>query len=414
MKRALGFCAGGIVALMLAVCGYWYWINISPQITIPTPVMPQPNGYDYFIRAGAAFVPDENGVDETTDVHFVEGKSYPIAAKEAWLKQNAKALQLLREGLKYPVCQPPVYSFTTDYFEYRKFRSLTRAFIVQSHARAERGNWSGAVQSALDGYHFGNEVVRGGPFVGGLVGIALKAIGLHELNTLLPHTDVTTAKLTAFRLEQMYHQRWPLEKTLQDEKWQNISGTLEIMQSASWRTNQFRNMNIPLVARLTWLTISKRKLINDWEASSNVLIANAKLPYIQQQPIPAFSNPMVNALLPVFKRSRWNWARCDTLTLETMTMYALHAYKLNNGKYPASLKVLLPSYLKSVPVDPYDGIEPLHYKLQGNQYLLWSIGPDGIDNHGTPIINRDKRESMRYRLLDPDSKGDVVAGINVP
>lgn len=55
--------------------------------------MPNPNGYDYFLRAAAAYVPDDKGVDEITDHREpMPGKikQYPLADKEAWLKQNAR------------------------------------------------------------------------------------------------------------------------------------------------------------------------------------------------------------------------------------------------------------------------------------------------------------------------------------
>jgi hypothetical protein len=97
-----------------------------------------------------------------------------------------------------------------------------------------------------------------------------------------------------------------------------------------------------------------------------------------------------------------------------MTMYALRAYQLEHGQYPENLKALAPMYLHQIPTDPFDGVAPLHYQLQGKKYLLWSIGPDGVDNHGTPIINNFSKyaASAKYQLLHPNSKGDVVAGIN--
>jgi hypothetical protein len=101
-------------------------------------------------------------------------------------------------------------------------------------------------------------------------------------------------------------------------------------------------------------------------------------------------------------------------------MYALRAYKMDNGHYPKNLKALMPTYLHKIPIDPWDGIAPPHYQLQENKYLLWSIGPDGVDNHGTPIINQYAGElpysmpnSERYEV-SRGSKGDVVAGINTP
>jgi hypothetical protein len=53
---------------------------------------------------------------------------------------------------------------------------------------------------------------------------------------------------------------------------------------------------------------------------------------------------------------------------------------------------LTPDFLKSVPVDPFDG-QPLHYRKKGTSFKLYSIGPDRKDDGG-------KREE--------DGKGDRV------
>jgi len=412
---------GYALVLCLVACGFWYWINITPQVKIPTPVMPSPNGYDYFVRAGAAFVSDDKGVDEVTDIEFVKGKKYPLAAKEAWLKKNAKAFQLLREGLKYPVLHPAVRSFSALFPEYAKFRGLSRALEIESHARGERGDWNGAVQSALVDYHFGNQVASGGPLIAGLVSVAIRAMSLRELGNLVPHTDTTTAKMAAFSMEKIYDQRYPSYKNWQEEKWLKIAATLELMKNpsqllhnSSWRMGIIRAFDISIFDYPQVLIISKRKLLYNMAKSMDAKIENAQRPYLKQQPLTTSGYPLADAMLPDDKRARWNWARSDTQSVEIMTMYALRAYKMEKGHYPANLKELVPEYLKKVPIDPFDGIAPLHYQLQGNKYLLWSIGPDGVDNHGTPIINFNKKGRARHLLLFPDSKGDVVAGINIP
>jgi hypothetical protein len=309
-----------------------------------------------------------------------------------------------------------VRSYYIDFPEYAQYRKLARALVAESHARAERGDWNGAVQSALEDYHFGNKIAFGGSSISGMVSVTLRAISLRELGNIISHTNAKTAKMTASRMEKIYEQRWPLYKTLQEEKWLNISGTLELMQSPSWRINMIRSFEIPVSDYVTAFTISKRQLIHDLTQSMDESIENAHQPYLKQQRIQASDDPLVDAILPVygFEGTRWNWARYDTLAVQVMTMYALHTYKMDNGHNPENLKTLVPEYLKKVPIDPFDGVEPLHYELRGNQYLLWSIGPDGVDNHGTPIINQNRQGNARYRLADPDDKGDVVAGINVP
>jgi hypothetical protein len=426
-NRWLARIGGGFIVLCLAAGGFWYWINIPPQIKIPTPVMPHPNGYDYFVRAGKAYVEDTKGVDESTDNSIInKGKKYPLAAKEAWLKKNAKAFQLLREGLKYPTLHPPVRSGKFD-LKYGQFRDLARALVVESHARAEHDNWNGAVQSALDDYHFGNQIARGGPLIAGLMSVAIRAISLRELGNLVSHTNAKTAKMAAARMEKFYEQKYHYFETLQVEKWMEQSEYLHVMSVPSWRINTVYNLNHPFlqafgldtddsssrIKNAQMLVISKCKLMNDLTKLMDALIENAHRPYIKQIPIDTSGNPLVDMMLPVYKRSRWNWARNDTFAVEIMTMYALRAYKLDHGRYPENLSALEPSYLSKIPSDPFDGMHSLHYQLQGNKYLLWSIGPDGADNHGKPIVNP-YRNGRRYSFTSPDSKGDVVAGINMP
>jgi hypothetical protein len=428
MKRILLWLGGGVIVLCLAAGGFWYWINIPPQIDIPNPVMPKPNGYDYFRRAAKAFVKDNKGVDKSTDNSIInKGKKYPLAAKEAWLKQNAKAFQLLREGFKYSAMHPPVRS-DSFMFRYEKFGDLARALAVESHARAERDNWNGAVQSALDDYHFGNQIARGGPLIAGLMSVAIRAISLRELGNLVSHTNGKTAKMAAARMEKFYEQKYHYFETLQAEKWMEQSEYLHVMSVPSWRINTVYNLNHPFlqafgldtddspsrIKNAQILVISKCKLMNDLTKLMDALIENAHRPYAKQEPVPVSGNPVVDTMLPVYKRSRWNWARNNTFAVEVMTIYALRAYKIDNGHYPKNLKALVPTYLHKIPIDPFDGIAPLRYQLQGDKFLLWSIGPDGVDNHGTPITNQDKSETARYSFLDPDSKGDVVAGINTP
>lgn len=382
--------------------------------------MPNPNGYDYFQRAGKAFVKDTKGVDEITDTSPPsKSKKYPLAAKEAWLKKNAKAFHLVREGLKYPALSSPSFSiFDMSFPEYAQYRGIARALAVESHARGERGDWNGAVQSALDDYHFGNQIACGKPVTGALVSIAINAISLQELESLASHSNATTAKMAAASMEKAYEYRYPFYKTLQQEKWLDISETFQIMSTPSWRIDLINSFQIPVIKNANMLLISNRKVISDMTTLMDALIENAQRPYLKMQVVPPSNDPIVELI--VFRGSKWLWARNNTYAVEIMTMYALRAYKMNNGHYPKNLQELMPKYLQKIPIDPWDGIAPLHYQLQGNKYLLWSIGPDGIDNHGTPIFDPNAGgtsssvpNSVRYEV-SRGSKGDVVAGINTP
>ena len=57
------------------------------------------------------------------------------------------------------------------------------------------------------------------------------------------------------------------------------------------------------------------------------------------------------------------------------------------GQPPRQLHQLVPEYLKAVPQDPFSG-QPLVYRLQGTNWLLYSVALDGVDNGGVGKTNR--------------------------
>ena len=50
-KKKLVWFGGSVLALLVVLGVAWRWLNVMPQVEIPSPQMPQPNGYDFFLRA---------------------------------------------------------------------------------------------------------------------------------------------------------------------------------------------------------------------------------------------------------------------------------------------------------------------------------------------------------------------------
>jgi hypothetical protein len=61
-------------------------------------------------------------------------------------------------------------------------------------------------------------------------------------------------------------------------------------------------------------------------------------------------------------------------------------YRIANGKYPPSLDVLSPQFISPLPHDLING-EPLHYKADGDQIMIYSLGWDGVDDQGAMLWN---------------------------
>ena len=79
-----------------------------------------------------------------------------------------------------------------------------------------------------------------------------------------------------------------------------------------------------------------------------------------------------------------NCMRYEVQREMTVTAIALKRYHLRFKKYPATLQELVPTYLSALPIDYMDG-KPLRYYLNSDgSFTLYSIGEDGVDDHGDP------------------------------
>jgi hypothetical protein len=77
-------------------------------------------------------------------------------------------------------------------------------------------------------------------------------------------------------------------------------------------------------------------------------------------------------------------AATDTTQKLAITAIAIRRYQLDHsGKFPATLEDLIPRYLFAMPRDIMDG-NPLRYKPEGETYLLYGVGFDGVDDGGKP------------------------------
>ena len=88
--------------------------------------------------------------------------------------------------------------------------------------------------------------------------------------------------------------------------------------------------------------------------------------------------------------------RAQTHCRIAVAVIALERYRLRHKKFPASLNELVPEFVSEVPIDYMDG-KPLRYRLDGDQFVLWSVGPNGKDDNGTP-----KSQPNFSWMLGPD------------
>ena len=87
---------------------------------------------------------------------------------------------------------------------------------------------------------------------------------------------------------------------------------------------------------------------------------------------------------------------------------ALQRHRIDEGAWPDTLQALVPGESFVVPLDPHDG-EPLRYRLVEGAPMLWSVGPDRIDESGVTSPELvGPRWLMPKRDAFPIPDGDLV------
>jgi len=288
--------------------------------TTPFPPLPSPNGYDDFVEAGKRL---SGKVVEFRELSYDELSELVTA--------NSNALTLVRAGLEKR-CGLPMQSYLSNFAnassDLMAQKQLAQLLAAEGRLAELEGRPSDAARSYLDAMRFGNEVSQNGFVINRLVGVACSAIGSVPLTKLAPQLGCEQLK--------------PIIAAL--VKLDEASVTWSEVRRAEgvYLRHELRKIPNPI----TWLPLW-------WQARKSTRVAE-------------------------FQHQR---ALSRLRLLETEL--ALRCHNAEQGAPPAQLTELVPKYLQRVPQDPFSS-QPLIYRPQGTNWLLYSIGPDRKDDGGTP------------------------------
>jgi hypothetical protein len=96
----------------------------------------------------------------------------------------------------------------------------------------------------------------------------------------------------------------------------------------------------------------------------------------------------------------WTDRRVRAVARLRMAQLAARAYLFEKGQVPTELANLVPEYLDAVPDDPFGG-GPLLARAAEGGMLIYSVGPDGVDDDGTAVEG----------VVKEERKGDMVVEV---
>jgi hypothetical protein len=89
----------------------------------------------------------------------------------------------------------------------------------------------------------------------------------------------------------------------------------------------------------------------------------------------------------------------------TEVALALAGYWADHGSYPETLEKLVPEYLEQVPLDLFAG-DALRYQASGQDYLLYSVGPNREDEEGRTYDSEPPGDDIVIRTAPPQAPAD--------
>jgi hypothetical protein len=170
--------------------------------------LPQPNGYDDFVKAGKMITDDASGYGTMREEEL-----------RVFVKKNADELKLARAGLGRECRVPVDYSATnaTHLDDLLVLKRLAFAFTAEGRLAEMENRPGDAAESYLDAVHLGHASTRGGVIIDSLVGVAVEAIGMARLENLTQTLDAKQCREVASALETAEAGRESAETILKEE-----------------------------------------------------------------------------------------------------------------------------------------------------------------------------------------------------
>jgi hypothetical protein len=111
-------------------------------------------------------------------------------------------------------------------------------------------------------------------------------------------------------------------------------------------------------------------------------------------------NTMILLMAPAIGKLQITADRCRQKQGNLHVAFALTAYQRDLGHYPAKLDQLCPKYIKEIPGDLFSG-KALIYRLVDKGYLLYSVGPNGVNDDGQGYDDELRGDDLAIRMPVP-------------
>jgi hypothetical protein len=318
----------------------------------------------------------------------------------AMFDRQEPTIQLLRQAGRLPECRfTHNYSIGNFFAPFPQLNDLRNAVkLLALHAKLEVANHR--IDSAIADV---NAIYRASDALGRyphsgvelLVSMGLRALGRDALQCTLP-SILEGKQLAAFEVAPTSNSAAALAGALECEEAFGVSFLADMCDEKSWLSDSsaIRWANdhpAPVQASLLRIFLiphdaaAYRDTIRQIRQIGGLPYPRMKTSMAGVEPLfrrtGLVAGPMVSIMAPSYEMLFSEVARDDAGRELDRIALAMTRYRLEHGTFVESLDRLIPGYLDKVPVDPFDG-KPLRFLHKADQWIVYSVGPDGKDDGG--------------------------------
>jgi hypothetical protein len=379
------------------------WIDAERRKLPPWEPLPTPSDNALEAYEQAFVLLPAGGRDAVCDwqVAFAQEEAAEVARllpeARACVAQSAAALAKLHEAAGQEYVSPAVPDIDQPKDWLARHDDLACFAPARAYAAHLDGDDRTAFAAVEDGYALGVKAPRGGGLREADAGAAYVAI-VQRLSTsvLLSGTAPADAlRAHARRMREIRGEVWPFERTVRFERARSLSAANAV---ATRRVPAHRlymaddELPGPADRARNWMLAAGASESREWLEDRYARyveeldkpVSESRFRELAKQSeadMEVRHDRLAELLMPDFDRAVDRRAETLVDLAADETIACLEVYKKENGSYPASLETLVPSYMPEVPLDPWTG-KPLIYRLTPERYMLYAVGPNGLDDGG--------------------------------
>jgi len=324
----------------------------------------------------------------------------PIAMARRVVAANADYYRLLEQASRMERAVFPVKwedPLAAVFPHLAKMRQAARLLVVRSKLRLLDGQTDAAAEDCATLLRMAEHAESEPTVINALVSYALHKIGLQQLEEVLSTSDPSPAMCRELAQQpSIADNRARMARALRTER----AVGRALFHDASRRPAAVAtsvNPDFPgdLILILHLYSTLGRPLMNldelTFHRTMDLTIAAATLPYPQSaqqmkaasdaiERLPSYRNLLSHMLMPIYTHFPESTESVTAVIGAARLALDLKLYRYQHGAYPPSLDAL-PKAGKKLPLDPFTQ-KPYHYRTEGSGFVVWSVGPDLVDNRG--------------------------------